>query len=196
MSCFAEDYHSRTMKCRCCLQRLVVSTHFFRFLTHLIPTTLFWATEGQYHLPNYLSPSARSLITSMLAVDPVKRITIPEIIAHPFFQTDLPRYLQPLPPKPGPVLGTLSSLVSPPVHPMPINVEVIEGLGRVEEDVVADLAGRLQGVTKEDIYECLRRDDGIQGNAVKVAYMLLRDKRRLGNDCGYSFSKSLIYVLD
>ncbi|KAK7456405.1 Protein kinase [Stygiomarasmius scandens] len=116
----------------------------------------------------------------MLAVDPVKRITIPEIIAHPFFQQDLPRYLQPLPPKPGPVLGTLSSLVSPPVHPM--NFEVIEGLGRVEDDVVDDLATRMVGVTKEDVYECLRRDDGIQGNAVKVAYMLLRDKRRLGND--------------
>ncbi|THU88241.1 Pkinase-domain-containing protein [Dendrothele bispora CBS 962.96] len=137
-------------------------------------------SHGQYHLPSYLSPNARSLITSMLAVDPVKRITIPEIIAHPFFQQDLPRYLQPLPPKPGPVLGTLSSLVSPPVHPM--NFEVIEGLGRVEDDVVEDLSGRMAGVTKEDVYECLRRDDGIQGNAVKVAYMLLRDKRRLGND--------------
>ncbi|KAJ3525704.1 hypothetical protein NMY22_g10467 [Coprinellus aureogranulatus] len=35
---------------------------------------------------------------------------------------------------------------------------------------------------KDDIWECLRRDDGVQGNAVKVAYMLLRDKNRLGKD--------------
>ncbi|KAK7041410.1 Protein kinase [Paramarasmius palmivorus] len=128
----------------------------------------------------YLSPDARSLIQSMLAVDPVKRITIPDIIQHPFFQTDLPAYLSPLPPKPGPVLGTLATLVSPPVHPM--DFEIIEGLGRIEEDVVEELARRMQGITKEDIWEALRREDGVNGNAVKVAYMLLRDKRRLGKD--------------
>jgi carbon catabolite-derepressing protein kinase len=132
-------------------------------------------------MPSYLSPDARSLIQSMLAVDPVKRITIPDIIQHPFFQTDLPAYLSPLPPKPGPVLGTLATLVSPPVHPM--DFEIVEGLGRIEEDVVEELARRMQGITKEDIWEALRREDGVNGNAVKVAYMLLRDKRRLGKDC-------------
>jgi carbon catabolite-derepressing protein kinase len=39
------------------------------------------------------------------------------------------------------------------------------------------------GVDKEEIWECLRTDDGPQGNAVKVAYTLLWDKRRLGRDC-------------
>ena len=128
----------------------------------------------------------------MLAVDPVKRITIPDIIQHPFFTNDLPAYLSPLPPKPGPVLGTLATLVSPPLHPM--DFEIIEGLGRIEEDVVEELAARMEGVTKEDIWEALRREDGVNGNAVKVAYMLLRDKRRLGKDRAshprpyYSFS--------
>ena len=116
----------------------------------------------------------------MLAVDPVKRITVPDIIRHPFFTTDLPQYLAPLPPRPGPVLGTLSSLVSP---AKALDFEIIEGLGRIEEDVVEDLAARLDGVDKKEVWECLRRDDGPQGNAVKVAYMLLRDKRRLGRDC-------------
>jgi carbon catabolite-derepressing protein kinase len=115
----------------------------------------------------------------MLAVDPVKRITVPEIIHHPFFQVDLPRYLQPLPPPPGPVLGTLSALVTP---GKAIDFEIIDRLGRIEEDVVEELALRMEGVDKEDVWECLRRDDGAQGNAVKVAYMLLRDKRRLGRD--------------
>ncbi|KAI6154225.1 kinase-like domain-containing protein [Pisolithus tinctorius] len=103
-------------------------------------------SQGSYHIPSYLSPDARGLINSMLAVDPVKRITVPEITQHPFYTTDLPRYLTPLPPPPGPAL----------------DFEIIEGLG--------------------DIWECLRRDDGPQGNAVKVAYMLLRDKHRLGRD--------------
>ncbi len=135
--------------------------------------------EGSFHLPNNLSPDARNLITAMLVVDPVKRITIPEITQHPFYTTDLPRYLTPLP-NPGPVLGTLSSLVSP---PKALDYEIIEGLGRIEEDVVDELANRMAGIEKDDIWECLRRDDGVQGNAVKVAYMLLRDKRRLGKDC-------------
>jgi len=137
-------------------------------------------SQGNFHMPNYLSQDARSLITSMLAVDPVKRITVPEITQHPFFTTDLPRYLTPLPPPPGPVLGTLSSLVTPAKQ---LDFEIIEGLGRIEEDVVEDLAHRMIGVDKDEIWECLRRDDGVQGNAVKVAYMLLRDKRRLGKDC-------------
>jgi hypothetical protein len=38
-------------------------------------------------------------------------------------------------------------------------------------------------VDKDEVLECLRRDDVMQGNAVKVAYMLLRDKRRLRKDC-------------
>ncbi|KDQ62967.1 hypothetical protein JAAARDRAFT_120371 [Jaapia argillacea MUCL 33604] len=136
-------------------------------------------SQGQYHMPSYLSPDARGLINSMLAVDPVKRITVPEILTHPFFTTDLPTYLEPLPPAPGPVLGTLSSLVVPPKQ---LDFEIIEGLGRIEEDVVNELATRMEGVDKEEVWECLRRDDGPQGNAVKVAYMLLRDKKRLGKN--------------
>ena len=116
----------------------------------------------------------------MLAIDPVKRITVAEITQHSFFTTGLPRYLTPLPSQPGPVLGTLSALVT---APKLLDFEIIEGLGRIEEDVVDELTTRMEGVDREDVWECLRRDDGVQGNAVKVAYMLLRDKRRLGRDC-------------
>ncbi|KAH9830424.1 snf 1 [Rhodofomes roseus] len=136
-------------------------------------------SQGVYTMPHYLSPDAQDLISRMLAVDPVKRITVPEILQHPFFTTDLPRYLQPLPPKPT-VLPTLASLVTPPSKAY--DFEIIDGLGRIEEDVVDELTTRMEGVDKEDVWESLRRDDGPQGNAVKVAYMLLRDKRRLGRD--------------
>lgn len=133
-------------------------------------------------MPSSLPHEAKGLISAMLAVDPVKRITIPEITQHPWFTRDLPRYLTPLPPPPGPVLGTLSSLV---VGPKPLDFEIIEGLGRIEEDIVDELSMRMEGVDREDVWECLRRDDGVQGNAVKVAYLLLRDKRRLGRDCEF-----------
>ncbi|EJC98651.1 Pkinase-domain-containing protein [Fomitiporia mediterranea MF3/22] len=135
--------------------------------------------EGVYFLPNYLSHDARSLINGMLHVDPVKRLTISDIMAHPWFTPDLPRYLTPLPPPPGPVLGTLSSLVAPPKQ---LDFEIIEGLGRMEEDIVEELAARMEGVSVDEVWEALRREDGPQGNAVKVAYLLLRDKRRKGRD--------------
>lgn len=141
---------------------------------------MMWIEDGVYFLPKYLSPDACSLINGMLHVDPVKRITVADIMAHPWFTVDLPRYLSPLPPPPGPVLGTLTSLVAPPKI---LDFEIIEGLGRMEEDVVDELTKRMEGVDKEEVWDCLRRDDGLQGNAVKVAYMLLRDKRRRGRDC-------------
>lgn len=133
-------------------------------------------------MPSYLSSDARALIQGMLAVDPVKRITVPEILQHGFFTTKLPRYLTPLP-APGPVLGQLSALI----HPPNLEFEIIEGLGRIEDNVIDQLAKRIEGIDKEDIWECLRRDDGPQGNSVKVAYMLLRDKNRLGRDCRSPF---------
>ncbi|KAF4611461.1 hypothetical protein D9613_004453 [Agrocybe pediades] len=115
----------------------------------------------------------------MLVVDPLKRITVPEIIKHPFFTTNLPRYLTPLPPPPESVLRTLSALIGPPKQ---LDFEMIDGLGKIEEDVVEKLAELLEGVTVDHVWACLRRDDSTQGNAVKVAYLLLRDEGRLRKD--------------
>lgn len=46
-----------------------------------------------YTIPSFVSPGARDLMTKMLVVDPVKRITIPEVRAHPWFRASLPQYL-------------------------------------------------------------------------------------------------------
>ena len=48
---------------------------------------------GIYTLPSHLSPGARDLIPRMLLVDPMKRVTIPEIREHTWFLNHLPRYL-------------------------------------------------------------------------------------------------------
>ena len=93
-------------------------------------------------MPDSLSSDAQALIRAMLVVDPLKRITIPEITQHPFFLADLPAYLQPLPPVPA-VVG-MSDLVSPPKDYAAIRFEVVEGLGRVEHAVVEELAGLLE----------------------------------------------------
>lgn len=54
-------------------------------------------TEGIFSLPTYLSNDARHLLSSMLVVDPLQRITIQEVRQHPWFLVDLPDYLRPLP---------------------------------------------------------------------------------------------------
>jgi carbon catabolite-derepressing protein kinase len=126
-----------------------------------------------------MSPDARQLIAGMLVVDPVKRMTIEEVVQHPYYTKDLPRYLTPLPTTRSAVLGTLQNLAA---APKPLDFEIIDGLGRIEEEVIDELAERMDGVDRDDIWDSLRRDDGATGNAVKVAYLLLRDKRRLGQD--------------
>ncbi|EKM61864.1 uncharacterized protein PHACADRAFT_191055 [Phanerochaete carnosa HHB-10118-sp] len=47
---------------------------------------------GFLNTSSYLSPDAKNLIMGMLAVGPMKRITVSEILQHPFFTADLPRY--------------------------------------------------------------------------------------------------------
>ena len=48
---------------------------------------------GLYALPTHLSELARDLIPRMLVVDPLKRISLPEVRAHPWFRAKLPLYL-------------------------------------------------------------------------------------------------------
>ena len=68
---------------------------------------------GIYNLPSHLSPGARDLITRILIVDPVKRITIPEIRYHPWFSVHLPRYLAVMPPD----AATQAQIATDRIHP-------------------------------------------------------------------------------
>lgn len=59
-----------------------------------IPNLFKKIKSGMYSLPSHLSQLARNLIPRTLEVDPMKRITIPEIRLHPWFQHKLPPYLR------------------------------------------------------------------------------------------------------
>ncbi|CAJ1940312.1 unnamed protein product [Cylindrotheca closterium] len=59
-----------------------------------IPSLFKKIKSGMYSLPTHLSQLAKNLIPRMLEVDPMKRITIPEIRLHPWFQHKLPPYLR------------------------------------------------------------------------------------------------------
>lgn len=46
---------------------------------------------GQFDMPTDIDPSARDLLARMLEKEPELRITMPEIMAHPFFRSRAPR---------------------------------------------------------------------------------------------------------
>ena len=46
--------------------------------------------SGNYTLPGYLSPPCASLIRGMLTVDPAKRLTMDDVMRHPWVRCDLP----------------------------------------------------------------------------------------------------------
>ncbi|KAJ1512538.1 protein kinase, AMP-activated, alpha 2 catalytic subunit [Coelomomyces lativittatus] len=60
-----------------------------------IPVLFQKIMEGIYTIPSFLSEDAKHLITSMLKVNALERITISDIRRHPFFVKDLPAYLYP-----------------------------------------------------------------------------------------------------
>ncbi|KAI7552121.1 Pkinase-domain-containing protein, partial [Hortaea werneckii] len=59
-----------------------------------IPALFKKIAQGNYMVPNYLSSGAVRLIKKMLQVNPVNRITVPEIRQDPWFLKDLAEYLK------------------------------------------------------------------------------------------------------
>jgi 5'-AMP-activated protein kinase catalytic alpha subunit len=96
-----------------------------------------------------LSPGARDLIARALLVDPLKRVTVSEIRAHPWFVVHLPRYLVVPPP------DTLAQATNVDAE----TLEMVVNLGFEREHVVDALRHQLR-------------------NKATVAYFLLLDNRR------------------
>ncbi|KAG2714203.1 hypothetical protein I3843_03G018300 [Carya illinoinensis] len=103
---------------------------------------------GIYTLPSHLSAGARDLIPRMLVVDPMKRMTIPEIRQHLWFQSRLPRYLA----------------VAPP--------DTVQQAKKIDEEILQEVVNR--GFDRNQLIESLR--NRIQNKAT-VAYYLLLDNR-------------------
>ncbi|KAG0268135.1 Protein kinase [Actinomortierella ambigua] len=103
---------------------------------------------GIYTLPSFLSPETKYLLTSMLVVDPLKRITIAEIRQNPWFNVNLPEYLKPLP------QGTSDDLFC-----------------NLQEDIIQELVKKMN-FSRETIIQALQER---QNNQIKVAYQLVVD---------------------
>ncbi|KAN0060127.1 Protein kinase [Thecaphora frezii] len=163
-----------------------------------IPTLFKKINGGIYTLPSFLSQEARHLLSQMLVVDPVKRITISEIRGHPWFNVDLPAYLRPLPPTPAVEnagfnfgISAMSECASAEDSSTSPSAAVASGsfssrpgsqgqptpdLGMIDPDIVDELVGKMVGFDREDVLHHLREKGD---NQVKVAYQLVRDHHRM-----------------
>ncbi|KAJ2094509.1 Protein kinase, partial [Coemansia sp. RSA 922] len=86
-----------------------------------IPALFKKITSGVFTMPGYLSQGARAVLSGLLQVDPLKRMTLAQCRQHAWFMTDLPEYLRPLPESTD-----------------------IEGLARLDESILGELERQLE----------------------------------------------------
>ncbi|KAG8737528.1 Protein kinase [Ceratobasidium sp. 414] len=132
---------------------------------------------GRYHMPNSISPHAAHLIKNCIVVNPIKRLTIPEIMKHPWFLAGLPKYLSVAPRTPGVYMNveSLSYILAPPK-----DSQVAPGPVRPIPEVVEELAESI-GVDSQTVIDSVNMDGN---NAIKVAYNIAKDKRLKSLDWG------------
>lgn len=141
-----------------------------------IPNLFKKIAAGNFHMPSYISSGARRLIKAMLQVDPMQRITIPEIRQDPWFLKDLPKYLQP-PPEDFFDAGLNPNKAVDPhrIAPgRPISVQE-----RVHNIAVSKLE-RSMGYRKEEIEETLRKPEP---SAIKDAFFIIAENEMMQTNC-------------
>jgi len=147
-----------------------------------IPNLFRKIKSGFFYMPSHLTGMAKDLISRMLTVDPLKRITIKEIRQHPWFQVNLPAYL---------------SLTTEEVDHKYIEEEpeLIAQVQKLHWDFPVTLADVQRAVRWGTKSKSLRRLDscfGSKGNSftkrqhnlrrLEVAYFILREQKRQ-QDC-------------
>ena len=122
-----------------------------------IPNLFKKIKNGIYSLPGHLSELSRDLIPRLLVVDPLRRITIPEIRQHPWYRTNLPKYLSVRPRFAVPQVRAVDRAVVAQV----LQFGIHEGGQRIS--------------TSDRIISLLRRGDR---NECRIAYDLLCDRNK------------------
>ncbi|WZZ36446.1 hypothetical protein YC2023_019847 [Brassica napus] len=131
---------------------------------------------GIYTLPSHLSPDARDLIPRMLVVDPVKRISIPEIRQHRWFQTHLPRYLAVAPPD---TLEQAKKVCFVTIWDMKrfacSDSNSFSYIVQINEEIVQEVVN--MGFDRNQVMESLR--NRVQNDATVTYYLLLDNRFRV-----------------
>ncbi|KAJ2747681.1 Protein kinase [Coemansia sp. BCRC 34301] len=117
-----------------------------------IPALFKKITSGVFTMPGYLSQGARAVLSGLLQVDPLKRMTLAQCRQHAWFTTDLPEYLRPLPESTD-----------------------IEGLARLDESILGELERQLEMDRAALVGQLRQRGT----NPAKVAYQLTLDNRHV-----------------
>jgi len=118
-----------------------------------IPNLFKKIKNGVYTLPGHLSKLSRDLIPRMLVVDPMKRMTIPEIRQHPFFTFSLPLYLTVRPRHAVPQIASVNEAIVKQI----CNLEIAKNL------------------LENEVREFIQRGDR---NKCRIAYDLLCDSEK------------------
>lgn len=105
---------------------------------------------GIFTLPGHMSDEIKDLISRMLVVDPLQRITIPEIRRHRWFVENLPLYLS----------------VTPD--------QIMSQFRALDEDVLMEVVMKI-GFDRKDLLDALQKQER---NQMTVAYYLILDHKR------------------
>lgn len=127
----------------------------------------------------------------MLVVDSNKRIKLHEIRQLPWFTKDLPSYLfaptaAPPPPNSDDVTDgeqterDTASQWRAEEGKSDRRREWVNGLGVVDEEIVEDLCGKIEGLSSEDVWNTLKTGGDKE---LRIAYQLCRDNKRMVEGC-------------
>ena len=105
---------------------------------------------GIFTLPGHMSDDIKELISRMLVVDPLQRITIPEIRRHHWFTENLPLYLS----------------VTPD--------QIMSQFRAIDFDVLTEVVMKI-GFERQELLEALQKQER---NQMTVAYYLILDHKR------------------
>eukprot|EP00761_Pharyngomonas_kirbyi_P014166 gb/GECH01014196.1/.p1 GENE.gb/GECH01014196.1/~~gb/GECH01014196.1/.p1 ORF type:complete len:488 (+),score=126.34 gb/GECH01014196.1/:1-1464(+) len=117
-----------------------------------IPTLFSKIKEGNYTIPSYVPEGAKDLIRKILVVNPMNRITIAEIRAHPWFQSKIPNYLS-MPP-----------------------AEIEKENTKIDQEILHKAMEKIGGsFDRDEAVEAIRNGEM---NSITVGYYLLLDQKR------------------
>lgn len=133
------------------------------FDDEFIPALFKKISNGVYTLPNYLSSGAKHLLTRMLVVNPLNRITIHEIMEDEWFKQNIEEYLL----------------------PQDMNKEKHNRI-EINEDVVSALTHTM-GYERDEIVGSVNKynnspDQPQKSNEILDAYLLMKDNHALVKD--------------
>lgn len=127
------------------------------FDDEFIPALFKKISNGVYTLPNYLSPGAKNILTKMLVVNPLNRITIHEIMQDQWFTTNIASYLLPNDVK----LGAAD--------------EDNEHEKKVTENII-NILMKTMGYDRDEIVDTLKNKTQ---NEIMEAYLLIKENKTL-----------------